>query len=213
LFHPHVLAQLGEAKPQPDLPLPANFGRWSPLAQAQYWEIKLFLPEYLLSAQGDRMAMAHSIEGRFPFLDHHVVEFCNQLPPAFKLRGLNEKYILKRAVRDLLPPEIWQRPKRPYRAPITHSFFPEGRPLAWVADMLSPQKLEAAGCFNPLAVQALLKKQERLGSLGEVDEMALAGILSTQLVHHHFVEGGKTAVASTPAANQKIIMRGLLVTV
>ena len=212
LFHPHVLAQLGEAKPQPDLPLPANFSRWSPLAQAQYWEIKLFLPEYLLSAQGDRMAMAHSIEGRFPFLDHHVVEFCNQLPPDFKLRGLNEKYILKHAVRDLLPPEIWQRPKRPYRAPITHSFFPEGRPLDWVADMLSPQKLKAAGCFNPLAVQALLKKQERLDSLGEVDEMALAGILSTQLVHHHFVEGGRTAVATKPAANQKIILRGLLVT-
>ncbi len=208
LFTPDVLAQIGPEKPQPDLPLPPEFGRWTPLAQAQYLEIRIFLAEYLLSSQGDRMAMAHSIEGRFPFLDHHVVEFCNQLPPDFKLRGLTEKHILKVAVRDLLPAEIWQRPKRPYRAPIHHSFFPEGRPLDWVAEMLSPAKLAAAGIFNPLAVQALVTKQQRLGSLGEVDEMALAGILSTQLVHHHFVEGWGTAVTHPPIANQKIIQRG-----
>lgn len=211
LFHPHVLAQLSEEQSLPNLPLPANFTKWTPLAQAQYLEITIFLAEYLLSSQGDRMAMAHSIEGRFPFLDHHVIEFCNQLPPDFKLRGLSEKHILKRAVRDLLPAEIWQRQKRPYRAPIHHSFFPEGRPLDWVAEMLSPQKIEAAGCFNPLAVQALLKKQNRLGSLGEVDEMALAGILSTQLVHHHFIDSFRTAVTAEPTANQKIIRRGSLV--
>lgn len=210
LFSKDVQAQIGPEKPQPDLPLPLEFGRWTPLAQAQYLEIRIFLAEYLLSSQGDRMAMAHSIEGRFPFLDHHVVEFCNQLPPGFKLRGLNEKHILKVAVRDLLPAEIWQRPKRPYRAPIYHSFFPEGRPLDWVANMLSPARLNAAGVFNPLAVQALVNKQQRLGSLGEVDEMALAGILSTQLVHHHFVDGWGTAVTHQPTPNQKIIQRGLL---
>ncbi len=210
LFHPQVLAELAEERPLPDLPLPTDFASWTPLAQAQYLEIRIFMAEYLLSSQGDRMAMAHSIEGRFPFLDHHVIEFCNQLPPDFKLRGLNEKHILKHAVRDLLPAEIWQRQKRPYRAPIHHSFFPEGRPLDWVAEMLSPQKVEAAGCFNPLAVQALLKKQARLGSLGEVDEMALAGILSTQLVHHHFIDSFETAVSDQPAANQKVIKRGSL---
>ena len=208
LFQPDVVAKLGQAEVN-DLALPDAFTNWSPLSQAQYLEISVFLAEYLLSSQGDRMAMAHSIEGRFPFLDHHVVEFCNQLPPDFKLRGLNEKYILKRAVRDLLPPDIWQRQKRPYRAPIHHSFFPNGQPLEWVADMLSPQKLETVGCFNPLAVQALLNKQARLGSLGEVDEMALAGILSTQLVHHHFVAH---PISSRPVEpkKQKLILRGQL---
>ncbi|MCA9943778.1 MAG: asparagine synthase (glutamine-hydrolyzing) [Anaerolineales bacterium] len=210
LFSQDVLAQSSTENSLPDLPLPASFGRWTPLAQAQYLEIRIFLAEYLLSAQGDRMAMAHSIEGRFPFLDHHVIEFCNQLPPDFKLRGLNEKHILKYAVRDLLPAEIWQRQKRPYRAPIHHSFFPDGRPLDWVAEMLSPAKVEAAGCFNPAAVQALQKKQERLGSLGEIDEMALAGILSTQLVHHHFIDSWGTAVSHQPVTNQKIIRRGSL---
>jgi asparagine synthase (glutamine-hydrolysing) len=104
--------------------LPSEFAGWSPLAQAQYLEISVFMAEYLLSSQGDRVGMAHSVEGRFPFLDHRVVEFCNQLPPHLKLRGLTEKYLLKQAVRDLLPEEIWRRPKRPYRAPIHRSFFP-----------------------------------------------------------------------------------------
>ncbi|MFO7680020.1 MAG: asparagine synthase (glutamine-hydrolyzing), partial [Chloroflexota bacterium] len=159
--------------------LPPEFAHWSPLAQAQYLEITVFMSEYLLSSQGDRVSMAHSIEGRFPFLDYRVIEFCNQLPPQYKLRGLDEKHVLKRAVHDLLPPEIWNRPKRPYRAPIHRSFFPEKRPLPWVQDMLSPAKLEAAGCFHPPAVAALVKKAERLDQLSESDDMALAGVLST----------------------------------
>ena len=75
--------------------------------------------------------------------------------------------------------------------------------------MLSPAQIEAAGCFNSLAVQALLKKQDRFGSLGEVDEMALAGILSTQLVHHHFIGQPKPSYHAAPT-KQKIIMRGQL---
>ncbi|WP_420642894.1 asparagine synthase (glutamine-hydrolyzing) [Candidatus Leptofilum sp.] len=209
LFSPEVQAAVGVKSQSPNLPLPTHFSRWTPLAQAQYLEISLLMAEYLLSSQGDRMAMAHSIEGRFPFLDHRVIEFSNQLPPDYKLRGLNEKHILKQAVRDLLPAEIWQRQKRPYRAPIHHSFFPEGRPLDWVAEMLSPQKVAEVNIFNPLAVQSLQKKQARMGSLSEVDEMALAGILSTQLVHHHFVSGWGTAVSHDLAAHQKVIRRGL----
>jgi asparagine synthase (glutamine-hydrolysing) len=167
--------------------LPREFERWSPLARAQHLEITIFLAEYLLSSQGDRVAMAHSVEGRFPFLDHRVIEFCNQMPAHFKLRGLDEKHLLKRAVRDLLPEAIWHRPKRPYRAPIHRSFFPEGQPLDWVAEVLSTAQIEAAGCFEPLAVAGLFKKLQRFGSLGETDDMALAGILSTQLVYHQFV--------------------------
>ena len=168
-------------------PLPDAFERWSPLNRAQYLEITIFLAEYLLSSQGDRVAMAHSVEGRFPFLDHRVIEYCNQLPPHYKLRGLDEKHLLKRAMRDLLPEAIWHRPKRPYRAPIHHSFFPGGQPLDWVAETLSPAQLQAAGCFEPQAVAKLFKKIERFGSLGETDDMALAGLLSTQLVHQQFI--------------------------
>jgi asparagine synthase (glutamine-hydrolysing) len=184
LFSRELRAALGE---QAAPALPEAFERWSPLARAQYLEITIFLAEYLLSSQGDRVAMAHSVEGRFPFLDHRVVEFCNQLPPQAKLRGLDEKHLLKRAMRDLLPEAIWERPKRPYRAPIHRSFFPEGQALDWVAEALSPAQLQAGGYFEPQAVAQLFKKIERFGALGETDDMALAGLLSTQLVHRRFI--------------------------
>lgn len=211
LFHPARLAELDEERPFSTHTLPIQFPQWSPLAQAQYLEISIFMAEYLLSAQGDRMAMAHSIEGRFPFLDPHVIQFSNKLPPDFKLLGLREKHILKHAVRDLLPEAIWQRQKRPYRAPIHHSFFPNGQPLDYVAELLSPPKIAAAGCFNPLAVQVLLKKLTRFGTLGEIDDMALAGILSTQLLHHQFIAQPRAVSPIGQADNIKIVMRGNLV--
>jgi asparagine synthase (glutamine-hydrolysing) len=86
-----------------------------------------------------------------------------------------------------VPEEIWQRPKRPYRAPIQRSFFPRGKPLAWVADALSPTKLRDTDYFDGEAVANLIKKLERFGELGETDEMALTGILSTQLLHEQFM--------------------------
>ena len=187
--------------------LPDGFSRWSPLARAQYLEITIFLAEYLLSSQGDRVAMAHSVEGRFPFLDHRVVEFCNELPPRFKLRGLDEKHLLKRAVRDLLPKAIWDRPKRPYRAPIHRSFFPDGQPLDWVAEMLSPVQLQTTGYFEPRGVRGLLKKLDRFGSLSETDDMALAGLLSTQLVHWQFVSAFRPPVGLGAQDDVKTVIR------
>jgi len=163
------------------------FFDWEPLARAQYLEITIFLSQYLLSAQGDRVAMAHSVEGRMPFLDHRVMEFCNGLPPTFKLRGLIEKYLLKRAAADLLPEEICRRPKRPYRAPIHRSFFNESPP-DYVRELLAPEDVEKRGLFNPRATTHLIKKIDGGIPLGESDDMALVGVLSSQLVHRLFVE-------------------------
>jgi len=189
------------------LELPAGFKHWSPLARAQYLEDTIFLPEYLLSSQGDRVGMAHSVEGRFPFLDHRVVEFCNQLKPRLKISGLNEKYLLKQTMRDLLPEVVWRRPKRPYRAPIHASFFPGGKPLDWVADVLSPRSLEAVGCFNPQAVAMLARKVKRFGSLSETDDMAVAGVLSTQLVHRRFVDDYAAPAPLSDTDKVKVVSR------
>ena len=90
-------------------------------------EAQTLLAGYLLSSQGDRVAMANSIEGRFPYLDHRVIEFANRLPPSFKIRGMTEKYLLRRALADLLPEEIVNRTKQPYRAPDSQSFFFDGQ--------------------------------------------------------------------------------------
>jgi asparagine synthase (glutamine-hydrolysing) len=167
--------------------LPDDFAAWPPLSQAQHIEVTTLLSQYLLSSQGDRMGMAHSVEARFPFLDVRLVEFCNSLPPRLKLRGLREKHLLKEAAMPWLPDAILRRPKRPYRAPVHRSFLNAATP-DYVEDLLSPARLKAAGYFNPAAVEQLVRKIKEGGALGETDDMALVGVLSTQLVHHQFVE-------------------------
>ena len=197
------------AQPEPisfeSLPLPSTFDQWSPLAQAQYFEIDIFLSSYLLSSQGDRPAMAHSVEGRFPFLDHRVVEFCNRLPPELKLRGLTEKWLLKQLGRQLLPAEIWTRRKRPYRAPIHRSFFNSHSP-DYVQELLSEQALRSSGLFKPSPVLQLVRKAAGGSPLSEVEDMTIAGIISTQLVHEQFVKNFRQSPIS-PTEHIRLIER------
>ena len=181
--------------------LPANFDRWHPLHKAQYWEATLFLSQYLLSSQGDRMSMAHAVEGRYPFLDHRLIEFCNQLPPMWKLRGLQEKWLLKKLGQQWLPDVIWRRPKRPYRAPIHRAFF-EPQPPDYVRELLSPEQVKKVGLFKETAVSGLVNKIERGLPISETDDMALAGILSTQLLHHLFIDNRRLSDAVAPAQRQ-----------
>ena len=166
--------------------LPIELPEWSKLAQDQYIEIVTLLSSYILCSQGDRMLMAHSIEGRFPFLDVNVVALAASLPPAFKLAVLDEKHVLKRAARELLPPEIIRRPKQPYRAPDALSFVGKDAP-SWVEAALSASEVEKVGIFDPPVVEALLRKcqNRRDGAqLSNTDNMALVGVLSTQLLHY-----------------------------
>jgi asparagine synthase (glutamine-hydrolysing) len=179
---------------------------WHPLSQAQYVEATTFLSQYLLSSQGDRMAMAQSVEGRFPFLDFRLVEFCNRLPPSLKLRGLNEKHLLKRAVAGLVPEEIRRRVKQPYRAPIHRPFFGEGAP-EYVRDVLAPAAIARTGYFNPTAVGRLVEKAQRAPELGETDAMALVGVLSVQLLHHHFVDGHASRLPAGPVELAALVDR------
>jgi asparagine synthase (glutamine-hydrolysing) len=168
------------------LSLPGGFERWSHLAQAQYLEITTFLSPYLLSSQGDRMAMGHSVEGRYPFLDFRVMEFCARLPVNLKMPALVEKWLLKQLGRKLVPDAIWQRVKRPYRAPIHRSFFTQPTP-DYVQELLSEKALEVSGYFEPAAVARLIKKVTAGPRMSEVEDMALVGILSTQLVDRQFI--------------------------
>jgi len=173
--------------------LPEGFDQWPLLHKAQYIEIRTFLSSYLLSSQGDRMAMANSVEGRFPFLDYRVMEFCARLPPSYKLRVLDEKHLLKRAFEDELPPEVLARPKQPYRAPISRSFFADGAP-EYVESLLSAEGLRAKGIFDPAAVGRLVQKCRKPESfVSEVENMALAFILSLQLLDELFLRGAPAA--------------------
>jgi asparagine synthase (glutamine-hydrolysing) len=168
--------------------LPAEFSTWHALSRAQYLETRCLLPGYILSSQGDRVAMAHAVEGRFPFLDHRVVELGAALAPALKVRGLREKYVLRRALGRELPREIVERPKQPYRAPDSESFLRERAP-GYVESLLAPEAIARTGYFEPRAVTRLVKKCRAMrGAVSAGDNMAFMAILSTQLLHSCYVE-------------------------
>jgi asparagine synthase (glutamine-hydrolysing) len=169
--------------------LPDAFHRWSPLAQDQHLEVRTLMSGYLLSAQGDRMLMAHSVEGRFPFLDRDVAALAESLPDSYKLRVLDEKHSLKRAAADLVPAEVRNRKKQPYRAPDALALAtPEAE--SWIEEVASPHALRDAGVFRVEAARQLIVKCRRLAESGQFsnsDNMALVGMLSTQLLHDGFI--------------------------
>jgi asparagine synthase (glutamine-hydrolysing) len=187
-FSSDLARQLGDYDALDELRgrLPADFARWHPLEQSQYLETAYLLPGYILSSQGDRVAMANAVEGRFPFLDHRVVEFAARIPPRLKMKVLREKHILREAMRDLLPPLIGNRPKQPYRAPDALSFVGANEaPFAKAG--LSTASIGNAGYFNPRAVEKLWQKCSTASNVGFRDNVAFVGILSTQLWHESFV--------------------------
>jgi len=141
---------------------------------------------YLLSSQGDRMAMGNSVEGRYPFLDYRVIEFCSKLPDRQKLNCLNEKFILKKLSDGKIPNSITNRPKQPYRAPIT-SILSNNETPNYIKEIISEDSLKSFGIFNSTKVSALIAKTARQNMLPEVDQMAIAAIISTQLMYKMFI--------------------------
>lgn len=179
--------------------LPAKFRTMGPLGQAQYLEITTFLTGFLLHSQGDRMLMASSVEGRFPFLDANVAEFAGRLPERLRLRDIQEKYLLRRSLANVLPDEINKRPKRPYRAPILRAFFGPQAP-EYVASLLAEDKVASTGLFNAPLVHRLAQKATRYADVGlsESDEMGLVGVLSTMLLRDTLVENPRLAPPAVP---------------
>jgi asparagine synthase (glutamine-hydrolysing) len=173
--------------------LPEGFDHWHWLARAQTLEISTFMSAYLLSSQGDRVMMGHAVEGRFPFLDHRLIELANSFPPSFKLRSLKQdKYVLRQMGKKLLPEAIANRPKVPYRTPNYELF--KAKAFQRLHDSISDEELRATGFFVPSAVHKLLHKVQNADLPSEMDTMALLGIVTTQLWHQAFVQ--QKAVAS-----------------
>jgi len=188
-YAPEFKSGLGEIDVLGELrgSLPVRYFGWSSLNQAAYLEMTTLLSPYLLSSQGDRMAMAHGVEGRFPFLDHRLFEFAAALPTGSRLRGLREKEILRRWASRILPPRIKERRKQPYRAPDAISFFGPNAP-EWVGDHLTSDALRRVGAFSPTSVDGLVRRCRAGLATGFRENQAMVGVLSTQLWHHQFVE-------------------------
>jgi asparagine synthase (glutamine-hydrolysing) len=193
LYAPDMWRLLDGHSAYDDLHLPAErMTRWHPLNQALYLANKVMLSGLLLAAKGDRSMHNASTEGRYPFLDEQVVDFCAGLDPRLKLRGLTEKWLLRRLARKLLPPGIELRHKTMFRANLGSTFLTSDRPV-WVEQLLSADSLRATGLFDVQGVQHAVEVQRhgrRLSLQRFVFDMGLAGVVSTQLWHHIYCGGG-----------------------
>lgn len=177
--------------------LPAGFMKMPILEKAQFLEAWIFLSNYLLSSQGDRVGMAHSVELRMPYLDYRLIELCGKVPSWMKLCGLHEKHILKKALGPFLPASITSRVKHPYRAPVHKSL------IAFLNtdcgyDLMSNDAISDTGLFAERRVQALLSKLRTAGQASETESMALAGIISTQYLHRIFLRSSCNQNYSCP---------------
>jgi asparagine synthase (glutamine-hydrolysing) len=124
--------------------------------QRSYLDFKLRLSDHLIKEHGDKMILANSVEGRYPFLDIDLVEFATTIPPDLKLNQFTEKYILKKVARDLVPHEIIVREKCGFRAPGSPQLLrPE---IDWISDLLSYERIKRQGYFNPETVERLKRR-------------------------------------------------------
>lgn len=165
-----------------------------PLNQSLYFETKTRLPGWILW-KSDRLSMAHGVEARVPFMDHHLVELAAKIPPQFKLNGLNEKYVLKRMMESRLPEMPHQFKKRGFYTPIREWFFNKEKD-AEISEYFSAKALSDTNIFNPATVIAKFNQLKNLPQPESMNdyyqcmrlEWILLTVLSVQMLHKLFVE-------------------------
>ena len=162
--------------------LPDNYEDWSLLQKNSFLEIKTLLQGYLLSSQGDRMALGHGVEGRYPFLDHNLIEYIFALPDEYKLNGFTEKHLLKQTFSEQIPQDIIDRPKRPYMAPDIAAFYRNDKLVDIANDLLDAKQIKEFGCFDEKMVMRFLRKFSNgvPDHVGYRDNMIFIFILSAQ---------------------------------
>lgn len=124
--------------------------------QRSYLDFKLRLSDHLIADHGDRMALANSVEARYPFLDVDLVEFAKNIPPHLKLNQFTEKYILRKVAAGLVPSQILGREKYGFHAPGSPYLLRQN--IEWINDLLSPARIERQGYFNPAVVERLKRR-------------------------------------------------------
>ena len=182
LLSPEVLSQTDADIYRPARQMFSECDSADVVEQMQSLDTKLYLAEDILT-KVDRASMAVSLEVRAPFLDPRVAEFAASLPSHYKLRGRKTKYILKRAIEDMLPPFVTRRGKKGFGVPVAEWLKEKLRPLA--RDLLSPERVRKAGVFNPEYVTKLQDEHER----GVANHRKLLWtLLMFELWHESFVE-------------------------
>ncbi len=161
--------------------LPSGWESRDDVSRAQLLELTTFMAPYLLSSQGDRMLMAHGVEGRFPFLDPRVIEAASRLSASQKIVGLREKALLRRVASRVLPRSLAQRRKWPFRAPLQGAFFGANAP-EFVREALSPHALAQCPLVDDASASKLAARVlDTDGKASERELMAAFGVLTLQL--------------------------------
>lgn len=158
----------------------------APLNQSLYLWAKTGLPIYILTMLGDRMEMAHSIEGRVPFLDHHVVEVLRSQPVSQKIRGMTEKFVLREAVRDVISDTVYRRQKHPFLSPPA-TLNPDQRLSSFVQDTLRGPVLASIPYFDQKKVVGLLDSLQTMDEGARVaNDQVLMLLVSACVLHEGF---------------------------
>ena len=166
--------------------IPAVLHGRDPLNKSLFLWAKSFLPNYILNLLGDRMEMAHSIEGRVPFLDHKVVELLGRVPVSLKIRGLTEKYLLRESAKPVITERVYRRQKHPFLSPPATS-TPAERFHQMLQDTLRGPSLGSLPFFDQKNVISVL---DRLPNMAEAEAMSwdptLTAILSACVLQDRF---------------------------
>lgn len=187
LYSEAVLEQLDDfdCLAQP-LVNPERLAGRHPIHQRSYLDFKLRMADHLLGDHGDRMALANSVEARFPFLSTRVVDFATRLPTGLKLRDGEEKYLVKRVADRRVPSSIVRRQKFGFNAPGSPELLRTGS--SWLRDQLSPARIQRQGLFNPDTVERLRRRYSEpdfaLAIPFETDLLTI--VLTTGLLIDHF---------------------------
>ncbi|SPF48037.1 hypothetical protein SBA4_3830008 [Candidatus Sulfopaludibacter sp. SbA4] len=183
LFRPDVFESLAPYEPWRAKAACMESGNGNWLSALQRLDVKNYLPLDILT-KVDRMSMAHSIETRVPLLDHKLVEFAATIPPEMNLRNGTTKYVLKQAMRGILPDGIIDRPKHGFAIPLGYWF--RGKLGAYVRDLLLGETAERRGYFNAPYIEALVAQHERGRNL----DLQLWTLISFELWARVFLDRG-----------------------
>ncbi|MCB1876457.1 MAG: asparagine synthase (glutamine-hydrolyzing) [Chromatiales bacterium] len=162
-----------------------------PLDKAQYVWIKTMLEGQILTWGGDRVDMANSMEARPPFLDHHLAEFATTLPPSMRIKGRTEKYVLREAMKGLLPETLYKRQKFAFMAPPAHTDPKKWQAVQALADAyLSDQRIADSGLLDATGVKNLFAMHESPDATAATQnklDAVINHMLGVQILHEHFI--------------------------
>lgn len=174
-----------------------------PLDKAQYVWIKTMLEGQILTWGGDRVDMANSMEARPPFLDHHLAEMATRLPPSLRIKGRTEKYVLREAMKGILPTTLYEREKFAFMAPPAHTDPKKWRAMQLLADKyLSEDAIEEAGLLDMNGVQAIFtlhEADETTASTRVQLDAVINHLIGIQILYRHFVAQDIPAFAQQKA--------------